>query len=150
MRKIFLLTLICCLLGCSSDPVSSIDPQFWVGTWTGTSLAIYPGPDCGLRMADEPIRFEFTDSTFQYFRIGEGGSVTVAFGSGDYVVGDSTITFSNVLLQGYYPPMMNLQGEFVFGLIGSTLSLVQNENPNLFFLTYHLVTLGKTEVVITD
>lgn len=146
MRQIFLLLLLICLLGCESDPVSSIDPQFFVGTWTGTSLATYPGPDCGLITGEEPIRFEFADSTFQYFRTSEGDA-TVAFGSGDYSIGDSIVTFSNVL-HGYYPPMMNLQGEFVFSLIDNTLSLVQNENPNLFFLTYHLVTLEKAEVIL--
>lgn len=150
MKKIILLILICCLLGCSSDPVSSVDPEFFVGTWTGISLATYPGPDDGQITDDEPIRFEFADSTFQYFRTGEDGNPAVAFGSGNYAIGDSTITFLNVLLQGYYPPMMNLQGEFGFGLVDGTLSLVQNIPPDMFFQTYHLITLEKTEILPLD
>jgi len=148
MKYLLFILLILCLLGCGGDPVSSIDPDFFVGTWTGISLATYPGPDDAPITDDEPIRFEFADSTFQYFWLGEGGSPTVAYGSGDYVIGDSTITFSNVLLQGYYPPMMDLQGEFDFGLIASTLSLVQH--PAQFFQTYHLVTLEKEEVEVND
>ncbi len=149
MRHIFLLLMLFCLWGCESDSVSSIDPEFFVGTWTRTSLATYPGPDDRAITDEEPIRFEFADSTFRYFWIGEGGNLTVAYGSGNYVVGDSTVAFTNVLLQGYYPPM-SLQGEFVFGIIDSTLSLVQTEMPVQLFATYHLVTLEKVEVVIAE
>jgi len=148
MKQIILLLLIYFLLGCSGDPVSSFDSEFFVGTWTGTSLATYPGPDDAPITSEEPIRFEFADSTFQYFWIGEGGNVTIAYGSGNYSIGDSTVTFSNVLLQGYYPPM-DLQGEFVFGLIDSILSLVQTNNVE-FFHTYHLVTLEKAEAIVTE
>ncbi len=147
MRLIFLFLLLLCLYGCGTDSVSSIDPGFLIGTWSGTSTATYPGPDDAPITSEEPIKFVFTDSNFQYFRLAEGGSETVAYGSGDYTTSDSSVTLSNVIRQGFYEPM-NLQGEFIFGLINNTLSFVQNENPGEFFLTYHLVILEKEEIVL--
>ncbi len=148
MRRICLLLILFIIIGCSGDPVSSIDPQFFVGTWTGTSSATYPDPvdENESITSEELIKFRFRDSTFLYYWTDGAGGDTIPYGSGDYVIGDSTVTFSNVLLSGYYQPM-DLQGEFEFGLVDSTLSLVQN--PVLFFQTYHLVTLEKEEA-ITD
>ncbi|MCP4633616.1 MAG: hypothetical protein GY855_11875 [candidate division Zixibacteria bacterium] len=144
MKYLLLVLLLICLLGCSSNPVSSIDPEFIIGTWTGTSLATYPGVADEPITDEEPIRFVFTESTFQYYRTGEGGSNSIPFGGGNYNISDSTIIFTDVLC-GYYPPMMVLGGEFEYDLIDGTLSLVQD--PPGFFPTYHLVTLEKTEGV---
>ncbi len=147
MRFIFLLLTLLFLLGCDGDPVSSIDPDFFVGIWTGTSSATYPGPDDAPITAEEPIRFEFGDTTFAYYWLSTKDGEASPYGSGNYAIGDSTITFSNVLLSGYYQPF-DLQGRFEFGLIDSTLSLVQN--PAGLFQTYHLVTLEKADVIITE
>ena len=143
MKFIFFLLMLFCLLGCSGDPVSSVDPEFFIGTWAGTSSATYPGPDDNSITSVEPIRFEFGDSTFAYYWLNTKGSEALPYGSGKYTIGDSTITLTDVLLSGYYQPF-DLQGQFEFGLIDSTLSLVQN--PAGFFQTYHLVTLEKEEV----
>jgi len=145
MRFILPILMLLCLIGCDSDPVSSIDPEFFIGRWIGISSATYPGPDDATLTSEDSIRFVFADSTFQYFWIGEGGNENNAYGSGDYVLGDSTITFSNVLLRGYDEPF-DLQGRFEFGLIDSTLSLVQN--PTQFFQTYHLVVLEKEPEIL--
>ena len=106
MRKFFLLLVIICLPGCDWNRDFGHPPPMTLrGAYKGQLSATYPGPDDRAITDEEPIRFEFADSTFQYFWIGEGGNLTVAYGSGNYVVGDSTVTFTNVLLQGYYPPM---------------------------------------------
>lgn len=144
MKSILIILIIFILAGCESDSVSSIDPELWIGTWTGTSLATYPGADDAPITSEENIVFIFSDSTFAYYWPGGTGGDSISYGSGDYVVGDSTITFSNVLLGGFYEPM-NLQGEFSFGFVDSTLSLVQD--PAGFFQTYHLVTLEKIDTL---
>ena len=56
------------------------------------------------------------------------------------------IDFTLKDMKGNDISLSSLQGKFVFGLIDSTLSLVQN--PVQFFHTYHLVTLEKTDIMI--
>ena len=144
MKQIFIFLMFFCLLGCAVDPVSSVDPEVFIGTWTGTSSATYPGPDDAPITAEEPIQFVFGDSTFAYYWLSTKSDDPLPYGSGKYTIGDSTLTFTDVLLGGFYEPM-DLQGQFEFGFVGNTLSLVQS--PAGFFQTYHLVTLEKEELV---
>ena len=94
--------------------------------------------------SEESIKFFFRDSTFLYYWSDGPGGDTIPYGSGKYTIGDSTITLTDVLLSGYYQPF-DLQGLFEFGLVDSTLSLVQI--PAGFFQTYHLVVLEKEEEI---
>ena len=144
MKWPVLLVGIFIIFGCDGDPVSSYDPEFFIGTWEGISQATYPGPDDAPITREEPIRFIFSESTFQYYWIGPNGNESIPYGSGNYTIGDSSMTFSDMILSGF-EQTMDLRGVFIIGMVDSTLSLIQE--PPSFWHTYHLVTLDKIDTI---
>ena len=140
--------LLSLAVGCSNDSSSGPEPTpaSLVGTWAGTSWALYPDIEGSPTSSEEPITFHFDDTAFAYHwgHPSVAGEPDSGRGEGGYEWEGNYLNLDLLSHESELPPLV-LSGEFMLVYSDTLLSLGQH--ASCIGVCQHALVLRKVDVI---